>query len=57
MQQHYELYVRLSQGFTTRTVVRAENGYTAMLMGEAMYGKGNVISYSQISDAALKQHR
>lgn len=57
MQQHYELYVRLGQNVTTRTVVRAENGYIAMLMGEAVYGKGNVISFSPISDQAAKQYR
>ena len=55
--QNYELQIRLTPTDSTRIVVRAQNGSTAMLMGEAMYGKGSVVSYSPISDQEIGQYR
>ena len=46
--KQYKLWVRLSQSQTTNTLVYAENAYVARLIGEAQFGVGNVLSYSEL---------
>jgi len=46
--KQYRLWVRISQTLTTNTIVYADDAYTAKLLGEAQYGVGNVLSYTQV---------
>lgn len=43
----YRLWVRVSQTQTTNTIVHADNDMAAKLIGEALYGRGNVLSYTR----------
>ena len=46
----YQLWIRLANGQqTTNTVVWADGDYQARLLGESMYGVGNVLNYTRIS--------
>jgi len=40
----FKLLVRLPNGMTTTTFVWAESDYAARQLGEAQYGKGNILS-------------
>ena len=40
----FKLLVKLGNGMTTTTFVWAENDYAARLLGEAQYGKGNILN-------------
>ncbi len=44
------LWVRINQTQTTHTIVFAKTDYDAKLLGEAQYGVGNVLSYTQARD-------
>ena len=45
----YQLWVRLNNGQqTTNTIVYADNDYAAKMLGESMYGAGNVLNYTRI---------
>jgi hypothetical protein len=46
--KQYKLWVRLSQTQTTNTLVYAENAYAARLIGEAQFGVGNVLNYTEV---------
>jgi len=46
----YKLWVRISQTQTANTIVFAENAYTAKQLGEAQYGVGNVLNYTEVGD-------
>lgn len=44
----YRLWVRISQTQTTHTVVTADTDYAAKQIGEALYGRGNVLNYTRV---------
>ncbi len=46
----YRLWVRINSIQTANTIVFAENPYTAKQLGEAQYGVGNVLDYTEISN-------
>jgi len=48
--KQYRLWVRISQTQTADTLVYAENALLAKRLGEAQYGLGNVLSYTEISE-------
>lgn len=47
--KQYKLWVRISQTQTANTLIYAENAYEAKKLGEAQYGVGNVLNYTEIS--------
>ena len=47
--KQYKLWVRLNQTQTAFTLVYAENAYAAKQLGEAQYGVGNVLNYTEVS--------
>lgn len=47
--RQYRLWVRLPNGTTTHTNVTADNDMAAKQLGEAMYGKGNVLNWTRVS--------
>lgn len=47
--KRYELWVRLSQTQTTHTIIYASNAIDALLLGEAQYGKGNVLNWRELN--------
>jgi len=47
--KQYKLWVRLNQTQTAFTLVYAENVYAAKQLGEAQYGVGNVLNYTEVS--------
>ena len=46
--KQYRLWVRINQTQTANTIVFAENDYLAKRLGEAQYGVGNVLGYTQV---------
>ncbi len=46
----YLLWVRISTTQTANTIVFAVNAWEAKLLGEAQYGVGNVLNYTEIID-------
>ena len=46
----YLLWVRISTTQTANTIVFAENAWEAKLLGEAQYGVGNVLNYTELID-------
>ena len=44
----YKLWVRINSLQTANTIVYAENAYTAKQLGEAQYGVGNVLNYTEV---------
>ena len=46
----YLLWVRISTTQTANTIVYAENAWEAKLLGEAQYGVGNVLNYTEVID-------
>jgi hypothetical protein len=48
--KRYVLWVRVSATQTANTVVFAENELAAKQLGEAQYGIGNVLSYTEARD-------
>ena len=45
--RQYRLWVRVSHTQTTNTIVHADNDIAVKLIGEALYGRGNVLSYTR----------
>ncbi len=45
----YKLWVRISSTQTANTLVYADNAFIAKLLGEAQYGVGNVMNYTEVS--------
>ena len=48
--KRYQLWVRISTTQTANTIVYAENALEAKLLGEAQYGIGNVLNYTEMYD-------
>jgi hypothetical protein len=46
----YLLWVRISTTQTVNTIVFAEDAWEAKLLGEAQYGVGNVLNYTELID-------
>ena len=46
----YLLWVRISTTQTANTIVFAEDALAAKQLGEAQYGIGNVLSYTEMHD-------
>jgi hypothetical protein len=47
--KQYKLWVRISQTQTANTIVYAENALLVKQLGEAQYGVGNVLNYTEVS--------
>lgn len=45
--KQYRLWVRVSPYQTTYTIVTADNDMAAKQLGEAMFGKGNVLNWTR----------
>ena len=48
--KRYQLWVSISSTQTANTIVYAENLLLAKQLGEAQYGIGNVLNYTEIND-------
>jgi hypothetical protein len=48
--KRYELLVRVASGISVRTIVYASSSYEAKMLGEAQYGQGNVMDYTELND-------
>ncbi len=48
--KRYELLVRIGSGMTARTIIHASNAIEAKMLGEAQYGHGNVLNYTELHD-------
>ena len=46
--KQYKLWIRISQTQTTHTLVFADNAYAAKVIGEAQFGVGNVLNYTEV---------
>lgn len=46
--KQYRLWVRINQLQTADTIVFADNAYTAKQLGEAQFGIGNVLNYTEM---------
>lgn len=44
------LWIRISSTQTANTIVFAENDFAAKRLGEAQYGIGNVLNYTEVTD-------
>lgn len=47
--RQYRLWVRISQTQTTHTIITAENDMAAKQLGEAMFGRNNLLNWTRIS--------
>ena len=48
--KRWQLWVRVQGGSTAHTIVFASNAFEAKMLGEAQYGIGNVLNYTELSD-------
>lgn len=48
--KRWQLWVRMSPSQTAHTIVFASNAYEAKSLGEAQYGHGNVLNYTEMCD-------
>ena len=46
----FQLWVKINDFQTAHTVVWASNALEAKLLGEAQYGVGNVLDYTQVDE-------
>lgn len=46
----WQLWVRVSPTQTAHTTVFANTALDALLLGEAQYGRGNVLGYTELVD-------
>ena len=46
--RQYQLWVRISPTQTSHTLITADSDYAAKQIGEAMFGKGNVLNWTRI---------
>ena len=46
----FTLWVRLNQTQTAHVIVYADNALYAKQIGEAQYGVGNVLNYTQVNE-------
>jgi hypothetical protein len=47
--KQYKLWVRINITQTANTLIYAENALLAKQLGEAQYGVGNVLNYTEVS--------
>jgi hypothetical protein len=48
--KRYLLWIRISSTQTVNTIVYAENGLFAKQLGEAQYGVGNVLNFTEMNN-------
>jgi hypothetical protein len=48
--KRFELLVRVGSGISVRTIVYASTPYEAKMLGEAQYGQGNVLNYTELGE-------
>ena len=48
--KRYVLLVRVASGISVRTIIYASSSYEAKMLGEAQYGQGNVMDYTELND-------
>ena len=48
--KQYRLWVRINALQTADTLIYAENALLAKQLGEAQYGVGNVLNYTEVSE-------
>jgi hypothetical protein len=48
--KRWQLWVRVSLTQTVHTIIYASNAIEAKLIGEAQYGHGSVLNYTEITD-------
>ena len=48
--KRWQLWVRVANGATAHTIVFASNAFDARSLGEAQYGAGNVLNFTELSD-------
>jgi len=48
--KRYQLWIRLNTHQTLFTIVFADNAYNAKQLGEAQYGVGNVLNYTEVGE-------
>ena len=48
--KQFLLWIRITSTQTANTIVFAENDFTAKQLGEAQYGFGNVLNYTEVSE-------
>jgi len=46
--KQYNLWVRINLTQTANTIVFADSAYMAKQLGEAQYGVGNVLNYTEV---------
>ncbi|WP_158270576.1 hypothetical protein [Limnohabitans sp. Jir72] len=47
--KRWQLWVRLANGATAHTIVFAGNAFEAKSLGEAQYGTGSVLNYTELN--------
>ncbi len=45
----YQLWIRINPTQTAHVIIMADNDLQAKMLGEAQYGNGNVLGYTQVS--------
>lgn len=48
--KRWQLWVRVSLTETAHAILFASNAYEVKLLGEAQYGHGNVLNYTELCD-------
>ena len=48
--KRWQLWIRFANGTTAHTIVFAFNAFDAKSLGEAQYGTGNVLNYTEVND-------
>ena len=51
--KQFKLWVRINQTQTAYTLIYADNAYSAKQLGEAQYGIGNVLNYTEVQGSTL----
>jgi hypothetical protein len=46
----FQLWIKINETQTANTIVWASNALEAKMLGEAQYGVGNVLNYTQIDE-------
>lgn len=45
----YQLWIRINPTQTAHVIIMADNDLQAKMLGEAQYGHGNVLGYTQVN--------
>lgn len=48
--KRYELLVRVASSITSRTMIYASSAYEAKMLGEAQYGQGNILNWTELPE-------